>query len=169
MLPQLSPPPHHLARRGWGLRSKCLTPRSNPAEEDCSDVPPDLCSRRLRSPPAIIPPPSPRTRPPEPPILFPCSGVKLSSQCPDAADRYTGSRIRTQPPHQPSRLHPRRVVPRGGSSRRVAGTPSAAAAMPDPRLLPVLEASARAPRGCPAPSLALCFLALIRLAESHLQ
>lgn len=170
MLPRLSPPQHHLARRGLGVRSKCPTPRPNPAEADCSYVPPDSCSRRLRSPPAIIP-----SLPLAPAHLK----RQLRSQAQEldfrlsaltAADRSTGSRIRTQPPHRPPHLHPRRVVPRGGgSSRRVARTPSAAAAMPDPRLLPVLGASARAPRGCPAPPLARSFLALIGLPKSHLK
>lgn len=65
--------------------------------------------------PDIIPTPSPRTRPPEAPTLFPCSGASLAPQCPDAADRYTGSRIRTQLPHHPPHLHPRP----GSTSRRL--------------------------------------------------
>lgn len=65
--------------------------------------------------PDIIPTPSPRTRPPEAPTLFPCSGASLAPQCPDAADRYAGCRIRTQLPHHLPHLHPRP----GSTSRRL--------------------------------------------------
>lgn len=87
-----------------------------------------------------------------------------------ALTRQTGTPVPASGPSFPTIRHisiHARVVPRGGSSRRVAGTPSAAAAMPDPRLLPVLGESARAPRGSPALPPAHSFLPLVVYAHSH--
>lgn len=82
--------------------------------------------------------------------------------------RQTGTPVPASGPSFPTIRHisiHARVVPRGGSSRRVAGTPSAAAAMPDPRLLPVLGESAHAPRGSSALPPARSFLALVVYAQ----
>lgn len=170
MLPRLSPPQHHLARRGWGLRSKCPTPRPKPAEADCSHVPPDLCSRRLRSPPAIIP--SPPLAPAHLKRQF-CSLVQELDFHLSALTRQTGTPAPASRPASPpavaspstpgstsSRLLPSRR--RDALRSRRHARPKAASGS---------GTSAHVPRGCPAPPLARLrlLLALIFLPKSHLK
>lgn len=147
-------------------------PRSNPARAAVGR--PFPASLRTRAG-AVAPPrfsTCPNLQPPAPIALaHPKRQLRSLAQGLDlhlsAPTRQTGAAAPASGanPQQPLRPHPRGVLPRGGSSRRVAGTPSAAAAMPGPARLPVL--GRLRVRTASAPP--LCLLAAPLLCSSRLR